>query len=116
MVDSAALWDTELYPDPHQFDARRFLLKRQEGDQSSRFVQSSLSYNVFGGGRHICPGRFFVSNELKLALAHLLFKYDIRLAKNYQPRNLRDGFYTLVDPFTQLEVRRKHSSLENLVH
>ncbi|GAB1310987.1 Ent-kaurene oxidase [Madurella fahalii] len=107
MVDSTDLWNPAVYPNPNQFDGHRFLRKRQEGDKSSQFVQSSPDYNVFGGGRHICPGRFFASNELKLTLVHILFKYEIRLAKSYAPKNIQRGFYAMVDPNTQLEVRRK---------
>ncbi|KXX80410.1 Fumitremorgin C monooxygenase [Madurella mycetomatis] len=107
MVDSTDLWNPAVYPNPDQFDAYRFLRRRQAGDKSSQFIQSSPDYNVFGGGRHICPGRFFASNELKLALAHLLSKYEIRLAKGCEPKNLQRGFYAMADPFTRLEVRRK---------
>ncbi|KAK3294579.1 cytochrome P450 [Chaetomium fimeti] len=115
MVDSTDLWNPAVYPDPDQFDGRRFLRKRQEGDTASQFVQSSPNYNVFGGGRHICPGRFFASNELKLALAHILCKYDIRLAKGCEPKNLQHGFYAMVDPSVQLEVRRRDAPTGDLL-
>ncbi|KAH6856356.1 cytochrome P450 [Chaetomium sp. MPI-CAGE-AT-0009] len=115
MVDSTDLWNPEVYPNPDQFDGHRFLRKRQEGDNASQFVQSSPNYNVFGGGRHICPGRFFASNELKLALAHILFKYDIRLAKGCEPKTLQHGFYAIVDPSVQLEVKRKDVPARDLL-
>jgi cytochrome P450 len=115
MVDSTDLWDPEVYPNPDEFDGRRFLRKRQEGDKASQFVQSSPNYNVFGGGRHICPGRFFASNELKLALAHILFKYEIRLAKGCEPKTLQHGFYAMVDPSVQLEVKRRDAPTGDLV-
>ncbi|KAK3901909.1 cytochrome P450, partial [Staphylotrichum tortipilum] len=107
MVDATGLWNPAVYPSPDQFDGHRFLRRSQDGDKSSQFVQSSPDYNVFGGGRHICPGRFFASNELKLALAYVLLKYEIRLAKGCEPKNPQHGFYGMVDPSTQLEVRRK---------
>ncbi len=110
MVDVTDLWDPAVYPSPDQFDGYRFLRKSQEGDKSSQFVQSGPDFYVFGGGRHICPGRLFASNELKLALAHVLLKYEIRLAKGCKPKNLQMGFYVVVDPSTRLEVRRRGGS------
>lgn len=106
MVDSTNLWDAALYPRPQEFDGYRFLRKRQEGDKSSQFVQSSPDFNVFGGGRHICPGRFLANNELKLAMAHVLLKYNIRLSKGYESKPVTIGAYQVVDPIAQLEVQR----------
>lgn len=33
---------------------------------------------LFSFGAHNCPGRFFAANEIKIALCHLLLKYDWR--------------------------------------
>ena len=33
----------------------------------------------FGHGRHACPGRFFAAAELKLMLALIVMKYDVKL-------------------------------------
>lgn len=89
IVDSTNLFGPALYL--QDFDGYRYLRKHQEGDKSSQFVQSSQDFNVFGGGRHVCPGRFFASNELKLAMAHVLLKYDIRLAKGYTSKPMFFG-------------------------
>ena len=107
MVDSTQLWDPAVYPSPSEFDGYRFFRKREEGNVSSQFVQSGQDFHVFGGGRHICPGRFFANNELKLTLAHILLKYDIQLGQGCDnPRPLQMGFYAMVNPRVQLEVRR----------
>ncbi|PVI06338.1 cytochrome P450 [Periconia macrospinosa] len=110
-VDSTSLLDSSSYPNPLAFDAHRFLRKRQAGDKSNQFVQSGPDYSVFGGGRHICPGRFFAANEVKLALAHVLLKYDFRLAEGYESKNIRNGFYTIVDPMAKFEIKRRKPSL-----
>ncbi|KAK4209280.1 cytochrome P450 [Rhypophila decipiens] len=104
MVESMNLWDPAVYPKPYEFDGYRFLRRREAGDTSSQFVQSSADYHVFGGGRHICPGRFFANNILKLALSHILLKYDIRLQDGCGADVLPMGFYTMVNPM------RQHSS------
>lgn len=110
MVDSTNLWVSEEYPNPHGFDGNRFLRKREAGDKSSQFVQSSADYHVFGGGKHICPGRFFANNELKLALAHVLLKYDVRMDGKAQPLSV--GFYKVVNPFVKFEVKRREDESE----
>jgi cytochrome P450 len=33
---------------------------------------------AFSFGKHACPGRFFVANEIKTALHFLFLKYNIR--------------------------------------
>ncbi|KAG6071489.1 hypothetical protein E4U30_007686 [Claviceps sp. LM220 group G6] len=40
---------------------------------------TSEQHLPFGHGRHACPGRFFVSYEIKMLLAHLLTNYDIKM-------------------------------------
>ncbi|RYN99098.1 hypothetical protein AA0120_g1530 [Alternaria tenuissima] len=107
VVDSTNLWDLAVYPDPGRFDGYRFLRKREAGDKTSQFVQSGSEFSVFGGGRHLCPGRFFASNELKLVVAHILLKYDIQLAEGYEVRSLQLGVYKVVDPMAKLEVKRR---------
>jgi cytochrome P450 len=109
MVDSTNLWDPAVYPDPDRFDGYRFLRKREAGDKTSQFVQSGSEFSVFGGGRHLCPGRFFAANELKLAVAHILLKYDIQLAEGYEVGSLQLGVYKVVDPMVKLEVKRREA-------
>ncbi|CAI6331407.1 unnamed protein product [Periconia digitata] len=107
MVDSTSLLSPAHYSDPESFVADRFLRKREAGDNFSQFVQSGPDYSVFGGGRHICPGRFFAGNELKIAMAHVLDKYNIRLKKGYVSTPLEIGVYKVVDSKVAFEIRRR---------
>ena len=61
-------------PNKHKFDGRRFLDLRNQPGQENRwqFVTTSAEHLGFGHGQHACPGRFFASNEIKIAIAHLL--------------------------------------------
>ncbi|KAL4884489.1 cytochrome P450 [Aspergillus karnatakaensis] len=48
----------------------------QDGLPMSRASERFLS---FGLGKRACPGRFFVTDEMKLLFAHLLVKYEFRV-------------------------------------
>lgn len=115
MVDCQDLWNPAGYPNPEQFDGYRFLRKREAGDKFSQFVQSGPDYSVFGGGRHTCPGRYFANNELKLAMAHILLKYDIRVANSHQSKPMQMGVYRMVDPVVPFEVRRMKTEVPEIL-
>eukprot|EP01080_Neovahlkampfia_damariscottae_P004275 gene4275-7611_t len=50
--------DPEVFPNPEKFDATRYI-----GKQSEKMIKPTIP---FGGGVHMCPGRFFAINEIKL--------------------------------------------------
>jgi len=60
-----------------QFDGSRFANPQQDGGRY-KMTTSSAKNLGFGLGRAACPGRFFVANELKMFLAHVLITYDFR--------------------------------------
>ena len=74
--------DETYYPDHLRFDPYRFLNKSEAADAGGQqknnwqYVSTRPEHLGFGLGLHACPGRFFVANELKIALAQLLLKYD----------------------------------------
>jgi cytochrome P450 len=76
--------DPDLYPDPERFDHLRSWRKRQVNGSSSalssrhQFVSTSAQRISFGHGNAACPGRFFAANEIKMLLAHVLLRYDIK--------------------------------------
>ncbi|KAJ7227249.1 cytochrome P450 [Mycena pura] len=43
-----------------------------------RLTGPSPNFVTFGGGRHLCPGRFLASLLMKSMLAYLLLRYDVR--------------------------------------
>lgn len=69
------------YEDEGTFDGHRFVrLAEKTGSPGQwSFVNTSTEQLGFGLGAHACPGRFFASNQLKIALVHLLLKYDWKL-------------------------------------
>ncbi|QIX02158.1 hypothetical protein AMS68_007675 [Peltaster fructicola] len=77
-----AFMDPEIYEDPHMFKADRFLQKRAVAGQENgwQHVTTSPEHLGFGHGQHACPGRFFATNELKIALCFMLLRYDFKLS------------------------------------
>ncbi|EIW74949.1 cytochrome P450, partial [Coniophora puteana RWD-64-598 SS2] len=76
----------------------------------NKAVTPSEDWLVFGYGRHACPGRFFVVNELKAMLAHVLLSYDIKLtddAQGNRPANLEFGHNRVANQRAKVMIRRR---------
>ncbi|KAK1980431.1 cytochrome P450 [Colletotrichum cereale] len=66
-------FDTEAWgPNVHDFDPRRFMTTDRERERAQ-----NRAFNPFGGGKHLCPGRFFADAEILGALAALVLGFDI---------------------------------------
>ncbi|KAJ3876069.1 cytochrome P450 [Lentinula edodes] len=79
-----------LYENARDFNGFRFSSMRKgtlgrpetEKDWQYRMTSNSESYLAFGGGRHLCPGRFFASMEMKCLMAYLVLHYDLKTLKD----------------------------------
>lgn len=105
--------DPTLFPEPHKFVADRFVKLRSEPGQENdwQFVNTNPDYLLFGHGKHACPGRFFASNEIKIALCHLLLKYDWRLLNGEIPKAREFEGTRGVDPEGKVEIRRRQEEI-----
>ncbi|KAF2188053.1 cytochrome P450 [Zopfia rhizophila CBS 207.26] len=105
----------EIYPSPHEFVPDRFLLKRESGDAAAnnkwQFVTTSPEHLGFGHGRHACPGRFFASNEIKVALVHLLLKYEWKYGEEGKMPELVVGHSPSVPINQKVMCRRREGDL-----
>ena len=55
-------------------------MRQEPGKENlSQLVSTSPDHLGFGHGQHSCPGRFFAANEIKVALCHILVKYEWKL-------------------------------------
>lgn len=97
-VDSSLMWDPAIYPDPLVYDGYRFLRLRESGNTWAALAATSPEHITFGIGKSICPGRFFASNEVKIALAKILLTYDVRIPEGAKPEIFEMGFEMLSDP------------------
>lgn len=66
----------DLWPDPERFDPDRFIGTRP----------SAYTFFPFGGGSRRCLGAAFASYELKVVLAQILSRTDLRVAPGYRMR------------------------------
>ena len=62
--------DPKIFPEPEKFLFDRFLNKNPE---------TVLGFMPFGGGKSMCPGRFFARNEIKICVALLLRFFEYKL-------------------------------------
>jgi cytochrome P450 len=75
----------EYYPQPHTFDPVRFLGDKdltalgihKQPYSGAKLHPSRSGHSSFGWGRRICPGADLASNSLFIALARLLWAYEI---------------------------------------
>jgi cytochrome P450 len=97
-----------IYENPEEFDGYRFVKLKKESDDPNRWGFASINGGHWGNGKHACPGRFFAALEVKLLLAAILMKYDVRMADG-QPRP-KDGHFAvnvMANTEAVVEFRRK---------
>lgn len=117
MVDNTNMFNPDIYDNPGNFDPYRFLKWREEGNESiAHLVSTSDKHMGFGHGEHACPGRFFAANELKIALCHLLLKYDWKLPEGHDPQDLIVGSGIISNPALKLLVKRRNEKLDFSFH
>lgn len=73
--------DERRFANPLQFKADRFVGKKED---------TAVVESLFGGGQHLCPGRFFVRNELRAFLAALCMRFDMTCARDTPPKQRVD--------------------------
>ncbi|KAJ3521535.1 hypothetical protein NM208_g13247 [Fusarium decemcellulare] len=116
MVSADAFINPKVYPEPEKYDIYRFLnLRSQPGQENAhQFVTTSPQHMLFGHGTHACPGRFFASNEMKIALCQLLLKYDWKLCdgQTERPENLRVDQGFLTDPSVKVMMKRRKEEID----
>jgi cytochrome P450 len=112
-VDSSVMWDSNVYPNSQEYDPHRYLRLRQSGNSAAVLSSSSPDHHVFGLGKSVCPGRFFASNEVKIAIARIILNYDLRTkARNESRRVVEVGFMLFSMPGVPLEIEIKRRQEE----
>ncbi|KAL8974903.1 MAG: hypothetical protein Q9197_000872 [Variospora fuerteventurae] len=101
--------DPDIWRDSATFDGLRFLRMRQQGDPNAwQFAFVGENSINFGAGTHACPGRYYASLEIKLMLAHLLLKYEIKWPEGKsRPANMAHDFATPPSPMAEMMFLEK---------
>ncbi|KAF9047872.1 cytochrome P450 [Panaeolus papilionaceus] len=102
--------DESIYPDPNTFDPLRFvkMASNPEFSKKADITAVGLDLNVFGYGRHACPGRFFAAVAMKLILAYMVTHYDLKFPKDGgRPSDLIVGINVLPNPFAKVLFRKR---------
>lgn len=114
------MWSSDYYTDAQKFDGYRFMRLREatggedSDSKTAHLVSTSSKHLGFGHGLHSCPGRFFAANEVKIALCHLLLKYDWKLSEDAKPDSNWTvfGMTIIPDPSIKLMVRRRQEEID----
>lgn len=114
------LHDPQHYDRPDEFDPYRFYHLRTGGAavadpngfrnrEQYQFVSVTKENTAFGFGKHACPGRFFAANEIKLIVARILLRYDVRFPAGVEERypNFYFGSVSGPSPSGIIELKRR---------
>ena len=104
----------KVYPNPETFDAARFAkMRAQSGNENSwQLVTTNSDFLLFGHGQYACPGRFFASNEVKIALCQMLLKYEWRfLPGEDRPESQKFETNSGVSTTGKVEFRRRKEEI-----
>ena len=124
LIFTAAQANPSIHLNPDLFDGFRFfnLEKEQRGNDprplatnlcgsvsGTRFklVTTTPDYLVWGYGRHACSGRFFSALFLKLMLAHVVLRYDVKFENNGRPEDVIVGFNRFPNPHAKVLLRKR---------
>ncbi|KAF4429605.1 gibberellin cluster-C20-oxidase [Fusarium austroafricanum] len=110
-VDNRRLEDPKIYENPEVYNPYRFYDMRSDAgkDHGAQLVSTGSNHLGFGHGQHSCPGRFFAANEIKVALCHILVKYDWKLCPNTETKPDTRGMVAKSSPATDILIRRRSS-------
>ncbi|KAL8949001.1 MAG: hypothetical protein Q9222_004857 [Ikaeria aurantiellina] len=113
MACGPLLQDQSIVHDPDTFNGFRYSMQRQQTGESSQHQFASTDKNNlnFGHGRYACPGRFFASHEIKILVAEILLRFDIRFPQGKgRAKNLAAFEYGFPDPEGIIEIKRRRNS------
>ena len=105
---------------PSEYEPWRYSRLREDLQNAGKyyFAMSDSTHMAFGYGKYACPGRFFVANEIKITLAHLLLRYDWKFPEGCErPQNYTIDGDMYPDPTARVLMRRRtvEKEIEHLV-
>lgn len=113
-VSCSRMRDPAVYPDPDEFKPDRFVKLANSDSETARysgFSAVSIDHTGFGFGKHACPGRIYVTLELKIILCHILLLYDIKVPEGFVPNLIIHGFDSLTDLTASMHIKRREPEI-----
>ncbi|KAF2159812.1 hypothetical protein M409DRAFT_29810 [Zasmidium cellare ATCC 36951] len=101
---------SEHFLNAEKFDMKRFAKLRERPGEHNQHLFSTPSADQMGWGfgEHACPGRFFASNEIKIALCILLLEYDFEYVPGDEPpQDVKFEIVRLASPSTRIRIRKR---------
>lgn len=115
MVSACHMMDSSVWPDGEKYDGYRFanLRKSAKNSLTSPYQLTSTSSNHmgFGHGKQACPGRHYAVAFNKIALCHILLKYDFNVVLPKEGRVEMRGHNILPHSGIKLNIRRRQEEI-----
>lgn len=113
-ISSHRMWSESDYDDPETFDGFRFVKRRKLPgyEHKSHLISTSADHTGFSHGKHACPGRFFAANEVKIAMVHVIIKYDLKLEDPKAASWMTHGVNMFVNPKAKMSIRRREEKID----
>jgi cytochrome P450 len=104
--------DAELFPDPYTFQPWRYAERQATGEGEARnaLTTASSDFLFWGGGSHVCAGRYFAAQEMKTMLAVIVTQYDVKfegLDEGQRPKDNWFAFSCIPDMKARVLFRRR---------
>jgi cytochrome P450 len=107
MVLSTMMKDKDYWTDPEKFDPDRFYKVEKSDKYLLEKKQTKNTFQMFGGGIRICPGRKLAIIELKCLLILIYRKYDLELVDIDSPLKYNSDFINVCKELTVRVKPRK---------
>lgn len=90
LVSDLVHWDPAIYPEPHKWIPDRFL-----PENAGKLILGEKNWNSYvpwGGGLHMCSGRFFAMKEMIVQLTLMIWYFEIKLHDELPEAYIKERF------------------------
>lgn len=111
MVSACHMMDSSVWPNGETYDGYRFANLRKNAKNSLtspyQLTSTSKDHMGFGHGKQACPGRHYAATFNKIALCHIIMKYDFNVTLPEDGRVELRGHNILPHSGIKINIRRR---------